>query len=332
MTAPSIIRNIVTETFKQTNKLIPLFLGPPGSAKSALAQQIGADLGLKTYQFFVSLRQETDLLGTPSTASGLTVWCPPEEIVQWEREPGLVIFEEVSDAPMTMQNPICAGFHDRLFGSVSTRDSYFIATGNRTEDKSGANRLSTKLGNRVWRFDFDPTVDDWVAHQLARAPEAMMMLCSYMRWKPDALVDFDASRLTNATSRSWEMVSLVPTTLSPEDYFVAVSGLVGEGRAAEYCAFVRIWAQLPDITEIMARPERAPIPEKPDAMYATAGMIAANINKNNFDTLYKYMNRFPKDFLISCVNDAKQAKPEIVQTTTYQKFSIENSKVILAQL
>jgi len=332
MASPSSIRRIVTETFKQTNKIIPLFLGPPGSAKSALAKQIGNDLGLKTYQFFVSLRQETDLLGTPSTASGLTVWCPPEEIVQWEREPGLVIFEEVSDAPMPMQNPICAALHDRLIGAVDTRDSYFILTGNETEHKSGANRLSTKLGNRIQKFDFDPTVDDFASYQLARDPEAMMMVCAYLRWMPAALIDFDASRLVNATSRSWEAVSLVPTTLPPEDYLTAVSGLVGEGRAAEFIGFCRIWADLPDITEIVARPERAPVPEKGDVQYATMGMIANNINKNNFDVLYKYISRFPRDMCISCVNDAKPRKPEIIGTPTYQKFCIENSKVILAQL
>jgi hypothetical protein len=332
MASPSSIRRIVTETFKQTNKIIPLFLGPPGSAKSALAKQIGNDLGLKTYQFFVSLRQETDLLGTPSTVSGLTVWCPPEEIVEWQRKPGLVIFEEVSDAPMPMQNPICAALHDRLIGTVDTRDSYFILTGNRTEDKSGANRLSTKLGNRIQKFDFDPTVDDFVAYQLARDPEKMMMVCSYLRWKPDALVDFDASRMVNATSRSWEAVSLVPTTLAPEDYYLATAGLVGEGRAAEYCGFTRIWAELPDPTEIIARPERAPVPEKADVQYATMGMIAHNINKNNFDVFYKYLTRFPRDMTISCVNDAKQLKPEIVATPTYQRFCIDNSKVILAQL
>jgi hypothetical protein len=63
----------ITEQFKTTNKIAFFIKGPPGCAKTALAKQIGRDLNFDQVEFFyASMREPTDLLGTPDNKGEVT--------------------------------------------------------------------------------------------------------------------------------------------------------------------------------------------------------------------------------------------------------------------
>lgn len=328
MAKPSDIRRVVVEQFKVSNKIVPFFMGPPGASKSALARLIAQDLDLPFFQFFASLRQETDLLGVPSTATGQTVWCPPSEIVQWGKAPCLVALEEVPDSAAPMQNALCGMVYDRKVGDVDLSHVYFILTGNRSADKSGANRVTTKLANRTQILKVDPQIDDWV--EWATGARLDPMLVQFLRFCPSALNDFRPDQLENATSRSWEAVNSVPTTLPPELYLLAVAGLVGEGRAAEYCSFRRLYGQLPDPAMLVKHPKTAPVPDKLDLLYATVGMAAQYVTVENFDQLYRYAKRLPKEFTVMFVTDALGRNLDLMSTRAFKRYARDFSDLLLS--
>jgi adenylylsulfate kinase-like enzyme len=61
------IKQSIVAQFNTTNAVVPYIEGAPGGGKSALAKEIGKELGFeKVEMFFASLRDPVDLLGTPN--------------------------------------------------------------------------------------------------------------------------------------------------------------------------------------------------------------------------------------------------------------------------
>lgn len=305
----STFNDIVESTVSQWNapggyRIVPFLISKPGGGKSACAKQIGVEMGIpdnRIVQFFVSLRDPVDLLGTPHKVNGETLWAPPQEIAQLATGRWLLILEELPDGSIPMQNAACGLLYDRRIGSVTlSNECFIIATGNRTEDKSGANRVTTKLANRVRRWEYVESLKDWEqwAHKAGIDP----VLIQFMRYRPALLSDFDPNRFCNPTPRAWERVSLIPTDMRPELYALNVFGEVGEGAGAEYVAFRRVYDELTEWSDILAHPTTARVPEKIDALYATAGMVAkCTTTPELFDKVYPYIDRLGVLILLSCV-------------------------------
>jgi len=144
------IKLSIVEQFKTTNAVVPYIEGKPGGGKSALASDIGKQLGFDyVVQFFASLRDPVDLLGTPRNDGDVTRWIPPAELKRLETGRNLLIIEEISDCNTQMQNALCGLIYDKRVNDLHlSPETYIIATGNRTQDKSGANRLVSKLLGR----------------------------------------------------------------------------------------------------------------------------------------------------------------------------------------
>lgn len=108
------IKTSIEAQFRTTNSVVPYIEGKPGGGKSALAAQIGKDLGFdNVIQFFASLRDPVDLLGTPRNDGDVTRWIPPEELATLATGRNLLIVEEISDCNTQMQNGLCGLLHDR---------------------------------------------------------------------------------------------------------------------------------------------------------------------------------------------------------------------------
>ena len=88
------IKTSVVRQFATTNSVIPYIEGKPGGGKSALAAEIGKELGFdRVVQFFASLRDPVDLLGTPRNDGDVTRWIPPAELAQLKSGRNLLIIE-----------------------------------------------------------------------------------------------------------------------------------------------------------------------------------------------------------------------------------------------
>ena len=163
-------------------------------------------------------------MGIPRTEADVAKWVPMPEFYRIRddgiNEPCALIIEELSDAPIPMQNPMCRVILDRCAGELKLHPKlHIIASGNRTEDKSGANRMSTKLGNRMQTLVFDENLDDWCAWALESSIAVEMI--QFLRFRPNLLSDFDPNRSINPTPRSWEMANQVDTEL-PSDLYLSL--------------------------------------------------------------------------------------------------------------
>ena len=315
------------------NKTVFFIMGKPGGGKSACAREALREMGYdesNTVEFVASLRDPVDVLGTPNNNGDFTKWVPPEEFYKLRAGVGkcALLLEELSDAPVPMQNALCGVIYDRRAGQLELSDQLIIiATGNRTEDKSGANRITSKLAGRTRRIDFDENLEEIVQYALeAGWPTELIQ---YLRFKPDALVDWDANRFQNATPRTWEDVARMNPHLSGELELDNIAGSVGAGRAAEYVGFKQIYNELPDITEILMNPATALLPEGLAVRYALCGALARKSSADNFEQVCTYTNRMNPEFRVMVVKDAIKLCPAIKRSRSFQVWASSNADVLI---
>jgi hypothetical protein len=329
------IKTSVLEQFKAPNgnKVVPFILGAPGGGKSACAREVIRDLGIpqeRVIEFTASLRDPVDVLGVPNTHGEFTRWVPPQEFYTLRKGvgPAALILEELSDAPVPMQNALCGVIYDRRAGQLELSDQLFIiATGNRTEDKSGANRITSKLANRTRRFEFNENLDDWVEWALSNDIDPVLI--QFLRFRPGLLSDFSADRFANPTPRAWERVNLIPDSLDESLFFDNVAGEVGEGAAAEFTGFRRIYKGLPDVDSVLLDPKGAQVPDDPATLYALTGAIARKATKDNFSRVSEYLGRLPAEFNVMATRDSIKLCPDIKYGKAFQEWASKYSEVLM---
>ena len=329
------IKTSIAEQFKVDggNKIVPFILGAPGGGKSACAREVISSLEInpdQVVEFTASLRDPVDVLGTPNNTGDFTKWVPPEEFYKLRQGVGraALILEELSDAPVPMQNALCGVIYDRRAGNLQLTDNLFIiATGNRTEDKSGAARITSKLANRTRRFEFQENIDDWTEWALDNDIDPVLI--QFLRFRPGLLSDFDPNRFANPTPRAWERVNLIPSSLDSGLFFDNCAGEVGEGAAAEYTGFKRIYMSLPDVDSILLDPAGAELPADPATLYALTGALARKATKDNFDRVSKYLSRMSPEFNVMATKDAIKLQPTIKHTRSFVEWASKNAEVLM---
>lgn len=347
--------NIVKSTLlqfnaPQGNRIVPFLLSAPGGGKSACAREIARSLlasrGLSavTYdsaspetietanivEFNAALRDPVDVLGLPSLAGDYAQWKAQAEmyVLRAGTGPKVLILEELSDATTPMQNALCRVIYDRYAGNLRLTDELFIiATGNRTEDKSGAQRIISKLAGRTRRIDYQENLDDLVEYALGAGWP--LWLIQFLRFRPGLVSEFDPARFANPTPRTWEHVALIPDM--PADLWLEhAKGSVGEGAAAEAAGFKRIYDDLPDIDgEVLLNPMSAKVPTDPAVRYAIAGAIARRATVDNFDRVVTYANRMPPEFGVTVVKDAMRLTPAVAKTRAFVEWATRNAAVLM---
>jgi hypothetical protein len=286
----------------------------------------------RVVEFNPSLRDPVDIMGLPFRAEdgSHAEWLPPAEFyaIRAGQGPAVLILEELSDASMAMQNPLCRVILDRYAGQLKLSEQLFIiATGNRVEDKSGANRLSTKLGNRTRQLDFQFDVEDWC--QWAASKGISPMLTSFIKFRPNLLCDFDAKRTVNPTPRSWEDVSRVPEDLSPLAFFEHIKGAVGEGAAAEYTSFLKTAQTMPDVDGFLDGSVKVDF-DKLDASvkYAFCGAIESKTTPKTFSNVFKRCESFTPEFLSMIVIGAYRRDSNIAKNKEFTKWAMKMGHIL----
>lgn len=274
-----------TQLFESLVALIParrpvMVWGPPGVGKSMVTTQACDALELQIKDVRAGLMDPVDINGLPSVKNGRVTWCPPDfwPLAGKNNGKGVIFLDELPQAPPATQAALLQAVLDHRIGQHELDPNWtFIAAGNRQEDRAGANRMITPLLNRFIHLEMEVSVDDWNAWAVKAgiAPEVR----SFIRFRPSHLHQFDPSGGAKAfpTPRSWHFASDILGRVPQHLRHPAIAGCVGEGNAAEFCTFVRLYEELPDIEEAVNNPDKAKIPTKADILHAFCGAVAEKI-------------------------------------------------------
>src|SRR3954447_4944393 len=288
--------------------------GPPGCGKSSVVRQAATTLSFDLVDVRATLLDPVDLRGLPRLDGETAVWCPPAFLPRSGE--GVLFLDELAQAPPLVQAACLQLVLDRRVGEYELPPGWcVIAASNRQEDRAGAHRLISPLLNRFVHLDLEVSHDDW--HDWAVQANVAPEVRSFLRYRPALLFAFDPS--TNArsfpTPRSWEFVSQVLPHTPTELLHPVVAGCVGEGPAAEFVGFVRIYKDLPDPDQVLASPGTTSVPREPAVLYALCGALVERCRKVSQKVLtafVQYTGRMPDEFGVLAMRDALSVAPKLI--------------------
>lgn len=323
---PSSIKANIKARFQSGAKRALLVESSPGLGKTQIAAQVANELGVGFIAIHAPLLQPEDY-GFPVISKSKD---DVDFIVSKAKFPiegsdcpekGILLIDELSQADNSAQKILANLLQEREIHGKKLKDGWMIvATGNRVTDRAGANRILSHLGNRVTRIGMEASLDDWT--QWALANEVPTEVIAFLRFRPDLLSAFDPQQEINPTPRAWvEGVGESLGVVSPEDEFEMFKGDVGEGPAAEFCGFLKIFRKLPSPDAIMMNPTGTAVPSDPATQYAICGALAARVTPDNFGRVMLYISRMPADFSVLFVRESIRRNAEVQNSTDFVKWA-----------
>lgn len=326
----------------------PAFMwGPPGVGKSAVAKQIKTRRKWGLVDFRASTRDSVALMGLPDISGETTKWKVPDEFPQEKRdgEEGILFLDELNAAPPSMMAAMFGLVLDRKVGDYVLPEGWrVVAAGNRQADRAAAQRMPTALANRFAHIDVDA---DTSAASLGRENVHVQhfinigidpVLVAFLRFRPALMhmmpgqkngsIEISADSRSFPTPRSWEQGAKYLKKDSARRLSL-LTGVVGEGAAAELEGFIRIYQNLPSLDLVLANPNSAPIPDDPAARFAISSGLARKVEAKTFDNGMAYMQRLPREFEILFAVDAVRKDPGLSHTQTFTNWAVRNQDVTL---
>lgn len=320
--------------------------GKPGIGKTAMAEYIQEDVGL-AYRFIVKPghHEPYDFHGlpVPDHETHTTRFYPSDDLLPKSDTEGgvLMVWDEIGDAMTPIQNLVCqAIFEGGIHGYVFPKNTYHLLTGNRISDRSGAQRVVTKLANRCARFTLEPLVQEvfdygmgegWAPSVLAFLKlRGMDTINTNDRKKNDNdyvatyFNSFDpndpaqSQKSVFSSSRTWEATSRLINFMDRNNPGIAdvtllsrVAALLGSPVASAYVPFRSETLHMPDPDEI-AKGKNVGWPKKQSMMWTLTISLVSRATKDNFETIYNWLSKGEnKEFSILFVKqcfDTKAAK------------------------
>jgi hypothetical protein len=318
----------VLESLLQTRW--PAFIwGPPGIGKSAIVKEVARAQKLPVVDLRASLLDPTDLRGIPSIQNGLAVWCPPSFLPREGQPAGVLFLDEINAAPPLVQASLYQLVLDRRVGEYELPKGWWIvAAGNRQQDRAITFRMSSALANRFVHIELETDIADWrswaIEHQLD------LNVISFLGVRPALLWQEPGEEAAFATPRSWEILSDVLKRFgSLKACQDLIPGIVGQGPAIEFLAFVKRSLNEKQLEAIVADPANATIPATLDGVYVLTSWLALNATREDVVRASAVLlSRIPVEFGVVLASDMVRASPRFVRESSYKEFMKAHGQLI----
>jgi hypothetical protein len=192
--------------------------------------------------------------------------------------------------------------------------------------------MISALSNRFLHLDLDISNDDWQDWALNASVDPIVR--AFIAARPNLLHKFDASAGARSfpSPRSWEFVSTIMPATTDATIFDLVKGCVGDGPAAEFVAFAKVYRSLPDVDAILASPQSAIVPNEPDVLYAVCSAIVEKVRSDKAKTqgAVRYANRLPKEFGVLAFRDLVKVDRTALTTDAGREFLKTNRDALIA--
>ena len=304
-----------------------IVVGPPGSAKSQIAQQVAAATNRQYVDVRALLLDPVDLRGIPWRDSGdRTRWAPPaflppsDDTGRW-----LINLEELPSALPMVQAALYQLVLDRKVGEYELPEgASLIACGNRETDRGVVHRMPTPLASRFVHLDIRVDVEDWLAWAATNGIVSEVMF--YITYQPDHLHRFDPQSTEKAfpCPRTWEAVSNIVkhrNGLDPATERALFRGTVGEAAAVEFSAFLNVWRELPHPRAVLNDPANAAIPENASALMALCGSLYRLATDVTMDAIVTFAQRLRREVGESLVGACVRRDPALQRSPAFIRWA-----------
>jgi len=248
------VRATIEKKLRRSLKVV----GPTGVGKSEVIRQIAKSYGMGVIDIRLLLWSLTDLKGVPypDDTHTYTRWLINDALPRPERdgEEGILLLEELDDAPKTVRAAAYQLTLDRKLGDYSLGDGWFIiATSNREQDGGAYTAPLAPLNNRFEIHEVEPDFKTWRDYAVKSGFNPLIVAylsanqTALYTYKPDTEAD-----LVFATPRSWTAVcDLFDAGLEGETLRIKVEANVGAVEAAGFFKYIKNRKLLPDVEAVL---------------------------------------------------------------------------------
>ena len=291
----------------------PLMIwGPPGVGKSTFIKNLCKQNDIGFIDVRLAQREPVDIRGLPvprDDKQGID-WIVSSE---WPRvgdkdtpDKGIILFDEITAADSTLQVAAYEFILDRRLGQLyKVPDGwYIVAAGNRTSDAAVARTMSSALANRFCHIEVGANSASWLEWALINNLDPRVT--GFIRYMPQRLFSMEGNKERGWPSpRSWERISLEiahSENLDKDILHTIVEGLIGEGTAVEFMAFIQWSEQIPDIDKMLNGESKIKVPKRPDQKYAMLSALVHNIRQHEnpadiLNGIFDIILKFPNDWI-----------------------------------
>ncbi|NDC89417.1 MAG: hypothetical protein EB075_11555 [Bacteroidetes bacterium] len=159
---------------------------------------------------------------------------------------------------------------------------YIVAAGNRVEDRAAVSQMPAPLTNRFLHLTVEADLDSWKQYALTNGVAEQII--SFLNFRPQLLHSFNKNAIAWPSPRSWDFASDLLRIGMPVD------AAVGEGAAAEFKSFVKLYTKLPDVDKILAGDRNIKVPKEPSLTYALTGaLVGRSEDADHFFNAMKWL-------------------------------------------
>lgn len=313
-------------------RLPVLIKGAPGIGKTDVVVQAAKAAKADLVVMHPVVSDPTDFKGLPAVVGDEAEFLPFGELSDLIDASKLTVcfFDDLGQAPAAVQAAAMQLILARRINSHVISDKVvFVAATNRREDRAGVTGILEPVKSRFATIiELNPNVDDWCGWALENGvpPE----LVAFVRFRPELLMSATAPTADIVNRPSPRTVTNLGKLIGIGiDDLETLAGAVGEGFAAEFIGFLRVWASLPSIDGILLNPEKADIPSEQSALYAVTVALASRTTADNAGRIVRYMNRLPDEFSVLGIRDAKRVCPTLERTREFVKWAVDHQDVLL---
>jgi hypothetical protein len=310
-----------------------LITGAPGIGKTDIVQQVTSNLGFDLLTSHPVVSDPTDFKGLPfangqSTEATFLPFGDLSQAINATR-PLVWFFDDLGQAPPSVQAACMQLFlARRINGHHISEHVTFIGATNRRVDRAGVSGILEPVKSRFDTIvELTPDLDSW-CNNFAFPKGIPATFIAFLRFRPDLLSDFKATAdMTNspmprtwANCAKWEKLNL-PAQVE----LASMSGAVGDGPAAEYLAFRRMYQSLTSIDAILLDPKGCKLPTAPNELYATCTALASKATDANLSRIGVYAQRLVDasrgEFAVLLMRDCIRRTPKLQYTDAFIRIS-----------
>lgn len=321
-------------SFAIANKFPILIAGAPGIGKTDIVKQAANALNAKLIVSHPVVSDPTDYKGLPFAINGKADFLPFGELQQLieAAEPTVFMLDDLGQAPASVQAACMQLILARsINGHKVSEHVTFIAATNRKEDKAGVSGMLEPVKSRFASIlELEVNSDDWTEWALDH--DMPIELISYMRWQPEIISKFEATKEMRNTASPRTIANagkLQAAGLPREFEFEAFKGAAGEAFAVGYTAFLTMYRDLPTFEEIVMNPTKAPMPESAGSLNALAGMVSSKMSEVNIDSCIKYLERTEKEIQACTITYSLRRNKDLAKTKAFIAWATKNGHILV---
>lgn len=321
--------------------LVPFLESSPGVGKSSIVKSVGKEFNLKVIDERLSTRSPVDLAGIPDfSGEGLSrrATFTPFDVYPLdtdelpEGKDGWILFlDEFNSASKATQAAAYKLILDKESGLRKLHPHVaIICAGNLATDRAITNPLSTAMQSRVVHIEMEVSFNQWL-EDVALKQDYDSRLIAYLSYKPSYLMDFDPAHneKTFCCPRTWEFMNkLINGKPIPDDKIKLFAGTITSGVAVDFVTFLKVYKNMPNITQILADPANMFVPGDNATRWAVITHLMEKTDAKNFKDICTYINRFDSGFRVLFFRSILVRQPEMRTHPEFAKAMSELSRYL----